>query len=168
MSDTLKDLVVQSGNLVERLIEAGGELTPELEAELMVIETKLPAKIDAYAFIIDRMEVEADFFYGRAKRFETVANSLVNIRKNLHERIKQTMIEGGLKELKGIEERFLLSKAKARLIVESPDRVPDKYKRTTVTTTVDNDKLRGDLEDNVEVEGCKLEPSYGLRKYVNK
>jgi hypothetical protein len=48
-------LIFESNQIAERLIESGGELTPELESALDKNEMSLAQKTDSYSVITERL-----------------------------------------------------------------------------------------------------------------
>lgn len=168
MSDSLKDLVAKSSFITTRLIETCGELTPEIEKEISELEVKIPAKIDSYCGLIDRLEAEAEFFEAKSKELQRVSKGLLNLKEKLRERVKFTMLENGLDILEGDNEKFTLSPSKAKLIVDSVNSLPREFQKVEVVVTAENEKIREALQNKVEIPGCRLEPTYALRKSINK
>ncbi len=168
MNKTLKTLLDESAELENQLIEMAGELTPALEQSLMQIEINLPEKVTRYQNLIDRLEMEADNLYSKAKKYEMAANSLANLRQKLNENIKFQMIERGLHELKGADEIFTLTSGKKAVEITDLSKIPRSYIKQVISEQPDKEKIRVDLEAGVILNGANLRETKVLKRKVNK
>lgn len=164
---SLVSIVRDVATLETMLIEAGGEMTPEIEAMLTVKEVNLPEKIDNYEAMLDRLEAIEALYKERAKMFSAAAKSLANAQDTLKERLKIAMKELGVTELLGHDIRFKLSVSKPKLVILDEKLIPKEYKIQVITDEVQKDRLSEDLKIG-SVPGAILEETYSLRKYVNK
>jgi len=169
MSDnqSLIRLVQSSNSLVQALLETGGELTPEIEAALAHIDTKLPEKVDSYQSIMDRLEIESEYWALKADQFKKMATACKNARERLKDNIKYAMNELGQTELVGNDFKFKLSNSKPKLVVDdvSLDRA---YFMQVTETVVDKKRIEEDLRLGIPVKGAKLEEVKSLRSSLNK
>ena len=69
------------------LYEAEGELTPETEALMDSILAEGSGALDNAAFVLRRLETEADFLKSEASRYKARADSLTTQRENLRGRM---------------------------------------------------------------------------------
>lgn len=169
MSDkSLFSITRQTQELVEHLVENGGELTEEMESALTVNEKQLATKVDGYAHFLDRLDLEQDFFKRRAEMYLQVAKSLANMKKQLQGNLKYCLVSLQEQEVVGNEFRFKLSKARPKISIESEDKIPKDYFKEEVVSRLDKEMLRASLERGVPIEGVSLEKNYSLRKYLNK
>ena len=164
---TLRELVQSSQSIVEALIESGGELTPEMDAQLQNLEVNLPAKIDGYASIMDRMEMEEAYWKAKAETLRSVAKGCANVRERLKESLKYAAQQMSASELVGNDVKFKISNSKPRLIVDET-LLDDAYKMHVTTIEVDKKKIEEDLKIGVPVVGAHLSPTHSIRAYVNK
>lgn len=163
---SLITLVSESNDLERMLIESGGELTPEIEAMLQVKGAQLPDKVDAYHFTKDRFATLETYYKERANFYYNIAKQCGAVQDRLVENLKYAMNELHTDELVGHDVKFKLSKSKAKLVIDDPEMVPVAYKTEVITTQIEKEKLRADLEIG-EVAGAHLEPSFSLRTYAN-
>ncbi len=164
---TLATLVAEAQGIIQALVEAGGELTPELEARLEVNQTSLVAKVDGYAFIESRLEAEAEFWKRRAEVNARIAKTLTNMQKNLLERIKWGIQEMGKTEVCGVDSRFFLVKCAQKLVI-NPDVLPPEWTMQVTETVPDKERIKAALTDGFEVPGASLEGGLALRVGENK
>ena len=167
-SFTLHSLVQQAQVIESALVEAGGELTPELEAIIANLDVSVAEKIDGYSFIMDRFENEAAVFRTKADSFARVAKGLTLFQDKLKERVKLAMVAMGKDEIKGNEVRFKLSNSAPKLVIENEMVIGDAYKKIVQTIVPDKEKIREDLSIGLAVEGCKLVNGKALRTYINR
>lgn len=163
---TLRDLVKSSQSIVEALIESGGELSPEMEAQLQNLEINLPAKIDAYASVMERMEMEEEYWKQKAEVLRSVAKGCSNVRERLKESLKYAAQSINATELIGNDVRFKISNSKPKLVLDGP--IDPAYVIQVTTTEVDKKRIEEDLKIGVPVEGARLVETKSIRAYVNK
>ncbi len=163
----LQYLLYKSNEITSQLIESGGELTPDMENSLATIDMKTPAAVDAASFLIQRMEHEEAYWKEMAEKYSLIAKGCKTTREKMKEAIKIGMLQLGLSDLEGRDVRFKISKAKPKLVVNA-DYLDPNYLTTKTITEPNNEKIRSDLEQGLEVEGAMLLESHSLRSYVNK
>lgn len=164
---TLPKLVAQANFITERLIEAGGELDPDLETALAVNGKDLAVKVDNYAVMMDRFSIEADYYKAKAKEFTAAAKSIEAAQARLKDNLKYALKELGVDSIVGNDFKFTLQKVTPKLILEER-LLPKSFTIETVSYTPDKDKIRDALEAGLDVEGATLEQGYALKKYVAK
>lgn len=162
---SLVALVSEANSLVEKLIESGGEITPDIELSLEANERDLQLKLDSYDFVLDRLKKEQEFFADRAKFYQNAARSLSNAEDRLKESIKKAMRMLGVSEVQGSDFKFVLSKTKSKLILDEKI-LPDEYKTQVISYEVNKEKISEALNAGSNISGAMLEPSYSLRKYA--
>ena len=170
MSETrqsLESIVIDTQQVIDTIIKAQGHITPEIEEMYKQLTTNLITKVDACAFIEKKLESEAEFFKEQAKYYTSIARSLETSRENIRERIKTAMLTLDYKEILGRVARFVLTKAAKKLILE-PARLPKEYVTVVQTEVPNRDKILGDLEKGLTIEGATLVENVALRQFANK
>jgi len=85
--ETLHSLITQMQEIEEQIIEAGGELTPEIEALISGTEEKIEDKLDSYAAMVDYLKGQAEYLDNQAKiyaaRKKTVTNSIDSMKERM-------------------------------------------------------------------------------------
>lgn len=167
MSDSLRDLVLKAAEIENLIIDAGGELTPEIESQLMVVDEKLPQKIDGYAEILARMGLLQEHYKKKSKEMSLIAKACEKIGDFLTKNIKEAMERMGSKELLGDDVKFRLQNSQASVIIESEDLIPANYKTVTQVVSVDKSRVKIDLEHGVPVPGARLVQGTHIKQYLN-
>ena len=167
MEKNLMTIVADTNKLTEQLIEAHGELSPELEAQLDTVNLELGLKIDGYKHVIDRVDIEQTYWKEKSQLYSKIAKGCANIKNRLKDSIKLGML--GLKkdEVIGIETRFKLSKIKPKLHIDEENLSPE-YCKQRIIIEPDLERIREALEKGEKVAGAYLEDNYSLRNYVNR
>jgi hypothetical protein len=164
---TLFSLVAQTNAITQKIIEAGGELTPELEQALTSVDLAVSEKVDGYSFVMERMESDAAFFKAKAAFYSKIAKSAETVQERLKSSIKQAIQDLGSKEVVGNNIRFVLSAVKPKMIIDEMKLSPD-MKMQVTTTVPDKERIREALEGGIPIEGAHLEESTSLRVYPVK
>lgn len=164
---SLRELVVTSSAIEEMIIQSGGELTPEIEAALAVQDIRLPAKIDGYSMVMDRMDSIAQFYETRASVFLRLSAAAKSVQRKCKDNLKFAMEQLGTDELVGNDVKFKLQKSPPAVIVDDETKVADAYKVVKTTTSIDKKKIAEDLKLGVPVDGARLEQGTSLRVYAN-
>jgi hypothetical protein len=143
-----------------------GELLPEHFSMLDVKENELAPKIDDYKFAHDRFEMNADYCRAKAAQWAKIARGFETAQERIKDNIKQAMKIMNVTELVGNETRFVLSATKPRLVIDDETKIPSIYKVQIVSTSIEKDRVRGDLEMGLTVDGARFEHGVSLRSYA--
>lgn len=164
----LQQSLQHAEKIEQMLIESGGEITPEIQAEMSVNPKTITELVDTKYLSIERLDSSISFFEKKENEFKAIRLSLENAKKFINESIKQYMIDNDKSELVGTEYVFKLSSGKPKVNVVNEDKIPDVYKKQKTETTVDKVQIFEDLKKGLPVDGCILEESYTLRKSIKK
>lgn len=164
---SLPQLVQTSQVLIQALLESNGEITPEIEAALIEVDVKLPQKIDNYQAVLDRLDMESEYWSARAESFAKMAKGCKSAKERLKDSLKFAMKALETDELIGNDCRFKLSNSKPKMIIDQIELEPSYYMQVT-TTEVDKKKIEEDLKLGVPVKGARLEEVKSIRSYLNK
>lgn len=164
---TLVSLSANMGTILAEIAEAGGELSPKLEAMLDEIGKDLARKTDSYVMVLDKLEAEEEFWKAKADAFSRVAKGCAAIREKMRDRIRTAIELTGEAEVRGDDFRFKLTDSKPRLVIEEPY-LPEQWWMVVTEEHPDKDRIRAELEAGGTIPGARLEEVKSLRKYVNK
>lgn len=163
---TLKDLLATSNELTQQLVESGGEITPEIDAQLMVMTDHLPDKVDSYEFVMRRLGHEEEYWSARAEEAARIAKSCKAAAERLKERVKYLMLEHGVNELKGNDSKIVLQNSTPKLVIDE-SKLPAKYWITETVSKPNKPLIRQQMASE-EIPGVVLEPTTALRTYANR
>lgn len=164
---SLGELVQHSNKIEEQIINAGGEITPELEKELDLVGSDLAVKVDNYCHLIDRTKTMSEYWANQAKELQAISRSCKNFSVRLKERIKMALLEGKKSEIVGHKKRFLLSNTAARLVIDETT-LDKTYLMEVVTHVPDKERIKQTLKAGKKVKGACLQGGVSLRSYANK
>lgn len=165
--ESLRTLLVLSNQLVNELIENDGALTPELEEQLSKIELSIPAKIDAYSHLMDRLDTEADYWKEKADFYNAIVRACKNTKERIKENLKSAMIDADQKEVAGNNMKFQLRNSNPSLVLDE-SKIDQSYKMQVVEWVIDKKRIMEDLKNGIKVSGASLETSFSLRSLANK
>ena len=149
------------------LLESGGEITPEIQDQLMIKDASLPEKIDNYALVIERFKSLEDFYKQKADFVLKMAKAFGAAQDRMKDSLKAAMHTLETDELKGFDIRFKLSATKPSVVVDMPEALDTAYTTIEQVTKINKDRIRQDLELGVPVAGARLERGFALRTYPN-
>lgn len=165
--NTLPELVAQAAIIEQKVIEAGGELTPEIEALLESVGQDLQAKTDGYCFFMERLDAQAEYWKTKADAFAKVSKSCKSLKERLNDRIKEAMKQMGLDEIQGTDMRFKLTASAPKLVVDDA-LLPKDYLMAVTEYVPDKERIKEDLKNKCEIPGAQFEDVFALRKYPNR
>lgn len=165
-SQSLVQLAKASSDVELALLESNGELTPEIEQALEVIAQELPAKVDSYSYLMDRMDQAADWYSGRAKQYEAVSKACDNVVLRLKNNIKAAMHLLGSTKVEGNEHKFSLTPMASKLVLTGD--VPREYMKEVMKLEVDKDAIRSALVMGEQLPFARLEEVHALRGGIKR
>lgn len=165
---TLKLLLAEWREILAAVDESQGEISPEIESRMAIIEQNIPEKIDAYCYVMDKLEAESKFWKEKSEEAESISRKFASQGEYMKKRIKGYMAEHNLKELVGNESKFTLSKAVSSVTIYDSTHIPDQFIREVVTYVPDKKHLKEALEEGLEIAGCRLDGGAALRRMPNK
>lgn len=165
-ANSLIALVQLSASVEAKLLEAGGEFTPEVEEMLAVVADQLPAKVDSYKAVMDRLELASEFYSDKAKQYQTAAKSCSKAIERLKENIKYAMRTLDAKAIEGEEFKFTLTEMASKVVVTGD--VPKEYTREVIKVEPDNDAIRSALVMGEALPFAKLQEVFALRSGIRK
>jgi hypothetical protein len=148
--------------LVNQLIENGGELTPELELALQINKDNFHSKSENYAYITKQFDGEIDIIDNEIKRLQQAKRS----REKTIERLKATIELAMLTfEVDKIETPLIkISFRKSESVeVENVNELPNEYKVIKLTESADKLKIKDAIKSGILIEGCSIKTNKNLQ-----
>lgn len=157
---SLYELTSEHRLICEAIEEAGGEITPEIEAMLAINEENFVSKANGYCEIITKYAQMATLASERIEQLQRVKRVAENTAKRMKERISQAMEEYNLTKVE-IGTRKLSFRNSQQLEITDEAKIPNIYIK--VKTEVDKKALREDLKNGVIIEGATLKENKSLQ-----
>jgi len=164
----LLTIVNESVSIVNQIIENGGVMPPELEEGFQQITVDLSSKLDAYAYIWERLDMEQEYWKMKAKEFDRIQKSIGTARDTLKERLRISMEKLQVKGVEGKEFRFLLKDTLGRLVIEDEEKIPNVYKTKVIQIVIDRADIKKDIKAGDDVPGARIEYVPSLQKFANR
>jgi hypothetical protein len=143
------------------IIEAGGEITPELETALAINKEQLQNKGINYGYVIKSLENDITAIEEEIKRLNALKSSRTKTTDLLKSTIKQAMQLYGIEELKTPTLKINFRKSES---VEVDDSVLDViYFNHKVVLTPDKTRIKEDIKSGKEVVGAVLNVNFNLQ-----
>lgn len=127
----------------QQIAEAGGELTPEIEAQLDALEGSFDAKAERiYLYAID-CALHAETAKSWQKHYADMAQFWMRKEAGLRAYLLRVMERFDIKRVQTSEARFsrVLGQPKYRWAGD-PDTIPDAFRRETLTCALDLDAVK--------------------------
>lgn len=163
MNTSLITLVKDHAEIETLVLEAEGELSPELDLILTQLESNIATKGDKYDLLISSFKRKADFYKAKAEEFNRAHKMLIAFIERLRDNLKKALPLLPNAEIKGEHAYFKLVKAGKKLVIDDESRLPSKYKITVSEVVPDKELIKSNLEDGITVEGAHLEDIIQLR-----
>lgn len=164
---TLPAIIKESTEIVQALIELGGELPPELELAQELNEAALVQKADQYGYVLAELEAREEFLKKRAKDYSDAAAICVKAQSSIEDRMKWAMEQLQTKEICGDETRFLIQNNPPKVEIENEAQIPGVYFVSEVKTSLDKKALSESLKSGQDVPGAKLVRGTRIARKIN-
>ena len=148
--------------IVNELIENGGEITPELELALQINKDNFHSKSENYAYITKQFDGEMDIIDNEIKRLQQAKKSREKTIQRLKDTIEMAMITF---EIDKIETPLIKISFRKSESVEVTDvnELPNEYKVIKVTETADKLKIKDAIKAGINIIGCYLKTNRNLQ-----
>ena len=140
--------------LNEALFEAEGELTPELEAALVINEANLAIKTESYCSSIQKFDSMIEAANNEIKRLQGIVKRSKNASERMKNALSMAMQTFGYDRYEIGTHKLSFRKSEG-VVIEDEQAIPPCY--IIVETKVDKAKLKADLKEGVIVSGAFLE-----------
>lgn len=148
--------------LINSIIEADGELTPELELALAINKEQLQEKGINYAYVIKQVDADCEAIDLEIKRL----NSMKKVRTNLADRLKNTISSAmQLFEVEEIKTPLIKLNFRNSESVEITNefQLDERFKVTKTVTTPDKKAIKDAIKNGELVEGATISYNKNLQ-----
>lgn len=150
-------------SIAQQLVEAGGEVTPELEKALELNKENFEIKSAKYAYVCKKYDGEIDLLDKEIERLTALKKARTTAKEKLEERVKNAMI---MFEVKSIEvQNIKLSfRASKETIIEDEKLIPNKFKiPVPATYKLDKKAIKNAIEAGEKVKGARIKENKNLQ-----
>jgi len=164
----LIEILGQLAEIESLLIENKGELTPEDDTKLKLFTESLVEKVDGYKHFFDRIDLSINYWKAKEHEAKQIRAALETGVDNAKEHLKATMLQREITTLEGDEYIFKISPTKGKLVITDEEQALAAYPKEKITITIDNEKIRQDLEANIDMKCAVIEQTWSLRTTVKR
>jgi len=146
VSRRLHEITADFVALEELLLEAGGELTPEIEAWMAENAWNLDTKVDGYAALIHEWTADAEKWKAEEERCAGHRKARTNAAQRLKDRLCEELVR--MDRLKVETPRFKVAVQRSAPSVEvcaAVELLPEAFRRSVTTVTADKTALKDAL-----------------------
>jgi hypothetical protein len=152
--------LTQEAQYLAALLETE-ELTPELEAELLINQEQLQTKGINYAKVIANYQSEADQIDAEIKRLKAMKESRDKKVTWLTESLKKAMLVSGIEKIESPLFKISLRRSEA-VEVEIPEALPVDWQVKKVTITADKVAIKKAIKEGYSITGARLVENFNL------
>jgi hypothetical protein len=152
--------LTQEAQYLAALLETE-ELTPELEAELLINQEQLQTKGINYAKVIANYQSEADQIDAEIKRLKAMKESRDKKVTWLTESLKKAMLVSGIEKIESPLFKISLRRSEA-VEVEIPESLPVDWQVKKVTITADKVAIKKAIKEGYSITGARLVENFNL------
>ena len=152
--------ITQEAQYLAALLETE-ELTPELEAELLINQEQLQIKGINYAKVISNYQSESDAIDAEIKRLKTMKESRDNKVTWLTESLKKAMLVSGIEKIESPLFKISLRRSEA-VEVEIPEALPVDWQVKKITITADKVAIKKAIKEGYSITGARLVENFNL------
>ena len=149
-------------NIVQSIIDAGGEITEEQETALSISKEQLQNKGVCYGFIVKELEGNIDLIDLEIKRLNALKKPLVNSIDRLKNNLSQAMQMFDVTELKTPLLKINFRKSES-VEVTDIDLLDTDFVKTTITKAADKIAIKEAIKAEIPVRGAVLLTNYNLQ-----
>jgi hypothetical protein len=153
--------LTQEAQYLAALLETE-ELTPELEAELLINQEQLQSKGINYAKVIANYQSESDQIDAEIKRLKAMKESRDKKVTWLTESLKKAMLVSGIEKIESPLFKISLRRSEA-VEVEIPEALPVDWQVKKVTITADKVAIKKAIKEGYSITGARLVENFNLQ-----
>lgn len=148
--------------LVEELIDNGGELTPELEEALKINKEDLTTKATNYGFVIKQLISESEIIDAEIDRLTELKKSRTKSIERLKSNMTMAMQLFGVDKIESpvLKISFRTSES---VEIDDADSIPAEYMVTKITTQPDKVKLKAAIKAGELTIGAHIQVNHNIQ-----
>jgi len=148
--------------IVNELIDNGGNLTPELELALQITKDNFHSKSESYAFITRQFNAEINIINEEVKRLQQAKKTREKAIERLKANIEMAMITFEVDKIETPLIKISFRKSES-VEVDDINTLPALYKVVKVSESADKLKIKDAIKSGEKIEGCYLKTNRNLQ-----
>lgn len=148
--------------LVNQLIENGGELTPELELALQINKDNFHSKSENYGYITKQFDGEMDIIDNEIKRLQQAKKTREKAIERLKDTIELAMLTFDIDKIETPLIKISFRKSES-VEVENVNELPNEFKVIKLTESADKLKIKDALKSGMFISGCSIKTNRNLQ-----
>jgi len=148
-----QNLADAMAKMMDHANENGGEITPEMEFEIELIEFSKAEKIDNYARLILANKSDVETIDAEVERLAKHKRTLIKTNEWLMRNLEQSIDESGFKT-----PLFAFKWSKSEAVeIQNLDTIPMEYLRTKTSIEPDKVEIKKALKSGIEIKGASID-----------
>ena len=139
-----------------------GELTPDLENELVINQTELQIKAESYAYAIKSLEGDVSIIDEEIKRLRALKEAKTNAIDRMKEAVVNAFQVYGITEVKSPTLKLSLRRSESVEVINQ-DQLPDAFVKAKTTYTPDKVAIKDAIKSGLTVEGAVIVENFSLQ-----
>lgn len=148
--------------LVNQLIENGGEITPEIELALQINKDNFHSKSENYGYITKQFDGEMDIIDNEIKRLQQAKKTREKTIERLKDTIELAMLTFDIDKIETPLIKISFRKSES-VEVTDVNELPNEFKVIKLTETADKLKIKDALKSGMFIEGCSIKTNRNLQ-----
>jgi hypothetical protein len=163
MSLNLYQIETEYRSIAQRLMDADGELTPDLEESLAINKEQLQMKSQGYAMVIKETEYEIQIIEGEIKRLLDLQEKRNALVSKLKERITDAMDLYDISEI--VTPLIKISFRKSESVeIDNLDLIPNEYKVIPeAKARADKKAIKDAIKNGIDIQGAYIQQNKSLQ-----
>jgi hypothetical protein len=154
---TLNELINQARDLEQKLFEAEGELSIDLELNTEATNIALIEKVDRIAFVIEELKMRRDYALNRLKEWELIATRSENSITALQQGLKNFLAFKNIDKFHAYEFTVTLQSNPPKVKIVDEHIIPGEYLITETVTKLDRKAMLEAMKSGKQVPGADIE-----------
>lgn len=153
MSPSVFDLSAEIEALADQIFEAGGEITPEIEAHLDALDGQWLAKVESIYLYARDCELDADKASGWKEHYQQMEQMYTRKSKGLKQLLLLVMERTGRDAVQTPRAAFRRKQSPIsyRWTGNTYEEIPEPFRRVRTVVTLDQDKIKRAIAEGVAV-----------------
>jgi hypothetical protein len=139
-----------------------GELTPDLENELVINQNELQIKAESYAYAIKSLEGDVSIIDEEIKRLRALKEAKSNAIERMKEAVENAFQIYGITEVKSPTLKLSLRRSESVEVINQ-DQLPDAFVKAKTTSPPDKVAIKDAIKSGLTVEGAVIIENFSLQ-----